>query len=1168
MHFAGIDIPAALIAAHANDQVVFFVGAGASMAPPTNLPNFADLTKNIARVTHAALPTEDELKEPDVFLGQLDSNPMIDVHRLVERQIKGRTRNQLHTALARVASAQHELRIVTTNYDNHLFNAAKALGIKAVVHEAPALPDGSDFEGIVHIHGRLGQPARRLVVTDSDFGTAYITRGWAPTFLREMFAKYVVCFVGYSHEDRMMEYLAKGLPSDSRERYIFTDANAKGRWERLRITPIIYPQGKHSDVHKALDSWATWARDTPYNHAGRIRLLAGATPPVAPDDHDFLAAALSDSTLVAEVCKIADGSEWVNWMIQTDSFRALTEDSKILEPGVRFRIADWAASRATSAEHFETLHSTITSSAKPVAIELQSAIARNLVFETVDTHQRSTWLRWLISETETGSKLTGDLELLWASEQALSWPDTLILLDHLATRWTRPRGSYLGISAIRLETDYHLALGANRLTNPRTSEETLEFLNWISAFFENAHRRLVQRPHGFDSWSFRRRSIAASTEGSLDSDEPEDFLINIARDSLQAARTSAQPWSTSIRVLWMNSPAPLLRRLALNDFNFEIDAAKSADDYYSNLFNASLLNDQDLIPELYAFLAQVAPKLSEVLFQDLLAQIINREPVTYAVAIEMEQAKTSHDRKTFNLLHWIRRYRPEANMPAALLQIEALHPEWLVDDSPNYRYHMTGGSRSLEDDWPWQPDELHKMIGDDPALAVQQIVQHAPRDGDLTWWGAGDLVRETIATWPEDGFLLWHDASQDTRGRIVSGWTTARLDVDHLEQVAALLLAASLKGIESSVATLLRPWSDDPAVANRWIDLANGRLLARRVALTLETEFESVDETDLYSYAINSTTGTLAEYWIAVAAHEARHGTYPGGGLSNEIRNGLEELLSPSGNEDLARASTLRQLNFFVNVDPRWAKEHLLALLDPSFNPWAKSGRLWGVVLDGQVSDALLAAGLSDWILEILPHIPDSSPTAMKVARVAAITAVHSSLEEAERIEWITAFTSKASQTIATGWVREVAQLTLQLSPEARTSVWRRWMHTHLTGRASGVPRTLTAEEGTAFIDWLNILSDPADLKDGMARIAATNLGLRLDENYFGNALIDEESLRRWPDIWASFMVHLLKNTQSIPAGRLRWLSRMFESLRTAGASDEKLDSLKPELFRLGAHLQ
>lgn len=1165
MHFAGIDIPAALIAAHANDEVVFFVGAGASMAPPTNLPSFAELTKNIAHVTHTAPPTMEDLKEPDVFLGQIDSNPMIDVHRLVESQIRGRKRNDLHTALARIASAQHELRIVTTNYDNHLHNAVKALGIKPLVHEAPALPNGSDFEGIVHLHGRLGQPTRRLVVTDSDFGTAYITRGWAPTFLREMFAKYVVCFVGYSHEDRMMEYLAKGLPSDSRERYIFTDANITGRWERLRITPIAYRKGEHSSVRTALDNWATWARDTPYNHAGRIRLMAGTTPPVAPDDHDFLAAALSEPTLVTEVCKIAEGSEWVNWMIQTDSFRALIEDSERLPLGVRFQIADWAADRATNAEHFETLHSTITSAAGSVAIELQSALARKLVFETIDTHQRSVWLKWLLSETKTGSTLNGDLELLWASEQAISWQDTLLLLDHLATRWTSPRSSVLGLSTARLDTDYHLAMGANRLTSPKGSEEMLELLNWFSSFFESAHRRLVQRPHGFDGWSFRRRSIGPSTEGGSDLDEPEDFLINMARDCLLAARTSAQTWSASVRVLWMNSPAPMLRRLALSDFNSEIAVASSVDDYYSSLFDVDLLNDRDLIPEVYAFLAEVTPKLSENLFQDLLTRIINREPVTYPIASDVEQAKKSHDRKTFNILHWISEYREGADVPVALLQIEALYPEWLVDESPNFRYHMAGGSRSLEDDWPWQPDELHEMILDNPALAAERIIQHPPSDGDPTWWGTGDLVRETISTWPEDGFLLWQAAPQDTRGSIVSGWTTASLEEVHLNQIGKLLLAADLKDIEGPVANLLRPWSDDPSIANRWIDRTDGRRLARKIAPTLDTEFEIVDETDLYSYAINSTTGTLAEYWIAIAVREARHGTYPGGGLSDEIRHGLEELLSPSGNEDLARASALHQLNFFVNVDPSWTQKHLLAFLDPFANPWTKIARLWDVVLDGQVSDALLVAGVSDWILEILPLIPDASPIVKKVARVAAITAVHSTLDNPDRIEWIMAFTSKAPQAAVTGWVREVAQLTLQLSPEARTSLWRRWMLAHLTMRGRGLPRTLTAVEGTAFIAWLNIPSNPTDLQDGMAKIAATGLGLKFDETDFGYDLIDEGSMGRWPDTWASFIVHLLKETSSVPAGELRWLSRMHESMRTMGVSKENLNGLDSELFRLTA---
>ena len=56
-------------------------------------------------------------------------------------------------AIAGLTAAYPAPRIVTTNYDRHLTSAATALSLDLDVYEAPALPVGDDFEGIVHLHG-------------------------------------------------------------------------------------------------------------------------------------------------------------------------------------------------------------------------------------------------------------------------------------------------------------------------------------------------------------------------------------------------------------------------------------------------------------------------------------------------------------------------------------------------------------------------------------------------------------------------------------------------------------------------------------------------------------------------------------------------------------------------------------------------------------------------------------------------------------------------------------------------------------------------------------------------------------------------------------------------------------------------------------------------------
>jgi hypothetical protein len=71
---------------------------------------------------------------------------------------------------------------------------------------------------------------KRMVLTDRDFGRAYLTEGWARRFVLELFLKYTVLFVGYSHNDPVMQYLARGLPpgDSNKKRYAFDLNESKG----------------------------------------------------------------------------------------------------------------------------------------------------------------------------------------------------------------------------------------------------------------------------------------------------------------------------------------------------------------------------------------------------------------------------------------------------------------------------------------------------------------------------------------------------------------------------------------------------------------------------------------------------------------------------------------------------------------------------------------------------------------------------------------------------------------------------------------------------------------------------------------------------------------------------------------------------------------------------
>ena len=69
-----------------------------------------------------------------------------------------------------------------------------------------------------------------MVLTDEDFGRAYLTEGWARTFLIDLFRSHAVLFVGYNHSDLVMTYLGRALPSGTSERFALTDDPDNQKW--------------------------------------------------------------------------------------------------------------------------------------------------------------------------------------------------------------------------------------------------------------------------------------------------------------------------------------------------------------------------------------------------------------------------------------------------------------------------------------------------------------------------------------------------------------------------------------------------------------------------------------------------------------------------------------------------------------------------------------------------------------------------------------------------------------------------------------------------------------------------------------------------------------------------------------------------------------------------
>ena len=259
MIFGKVDVPRELVRARESGNLAVFAGAGVSVGHPSNLPGFEELVSQVAEGTNEHRSGNEDF---DRFLGRLHrKGEGVDVHRIVRRKLTevNSAPTPLHYELLKLFDRPSDVRIVTTNFDRHFEAAAGDMFDQNVsCFEAPALPQGDDFAGVVHLHGSVMQKPGRLVLTDEDFSRAYLTRGWARRFLQQVFAEYHVLFVGYSHGDTVVSYLARGIPAtDDEGRYALDKAwteedEKRTDWAHLGVELISFPQAEGGSAYAEL----------------------------------------------------------------------------------------------------------------------------------------------------------------------------------------------------------------------------------------------------------------------------------------------------------------------------------------------------------------------------------------------------------------------------------------------------------------------------------------------------------------------------------------------------------------------------------------------------------------------------------------------------------------------------------------------------------------------------------------------------------------------------------------------------------------------------------------------------------------------------------------------------------------------------------------------------
>ena len=275
MIYNNIKIPDGLLHEHTKGNVVFFCGAGISI--PAGFPDFEELTERVIKDLGQS-------KQKDSYMQSLmDIGDYISIFETLEtrhgketirEKVKKHLKiepkvNSLHENLYKLSKTKNnKYRLVTTNFDN-LFDKVKGDGIHE--YKAPALPiPENDWNGIVYLHGKLSQDDTKdnLVLSNTDFGNAYLYEQWATRFLIKLFQNHTVCFIGYSLDDPIMRYMIDASASQKvkNKMYLFvghqnndeTKNITSGNWKNNKIEIISYDKkNNHLALEETIQAWAT-----------------------------------------------------------------------------------------------------------------------------------------------------------------------------------------------------------------------------------------------------------------------------------------------------------------------------------------------------------------------------------------------------------------------------------------------------------------------------------------------------------------------------------------------------------------------------------------------------------------------------------------------------------------------------------------------------------------------------------------------------------------------------------------------------------------------------------------------------------------------------------------------------------------------------------------------
>lgn len=1164
----GVDIPEEVITAHAEGKLVLFVGAGASRSAPSSLPLFDELAQRLGARARS-LFDEAHRNRIDTYIGSLPKG--FDTHRHAAEllQPEGSIPNDVHRAVVRLAACGGTARIVTTNFDNHLWGAAEELDIDLGDRWiGPALPLGRDFCGIVHLHGSLTRHHDELILDDRDFGRAYFGDGWAPRFLQPMFSEHVVLFVGYSLTDTVMRYLTLGLPSNTpRYALVPEEALENSDLARLQVSAIPYPnqEGDHSVLPRVLDAWARWKGMGQDDHQERITNLVAPwetenesglnahAPELSVIDEDYLRAQISTVDGARIFASKARSIRWLEWADTVPEFQQVFASTGELS-AASMVLADWFARLYVAVP---SLSGAAMQSLRRHGQKLHPVLVRDLTFalhqlEEDDAVAAQKW-RVILATSIHGHSAPVPLEPLLSFKARDSVPHSAVvrkafmpflnlksnfgLFGGAANDWPRAEPAW-PIDEHYMKEHIGAWLAAQR-ANTGFGLATLESALLSAYEMLDAYNGYTTR--GVLEWG--RSAIEPHSQNRHA--EPIDIIIDGLRDLGLQTRDIDPP----LHERWWAYEFGLFRRLALH--LVAESSEMTSDEKIRWLLNRQLLYVLITKHETFQVLQAAVPEATPGTRGALLRAVLAGDPADRDDS-DWERTRAY---EIYNLLVWLSRADPAWKEAAVeLSRLQANNPDFGERTHPDFSmWHESGSWTSI----PEVPiEEFQTQVRTDPMAALASfgdVNEDDTRHENDFFRKDYALARGLATESPRDGIALWDaaDSSETTEDRrigirnaLVSGWTKTVLGDVESEVLSRVAKLASEEDNLYTVTEFLLEQSRRFADGSDSVFLEKSRKLALSIWNDHRNSFRPYAESDPSFLALNTWPGDLVYFWIAQIRRRWREAEDEWSGLNAQENAALTSLLNgPPPALEAIRPAVGSELYFFGAADQEFTDKHIL----PLFAAEESERQVWEPFLyHPRFSDRLLRAGLLDAVVSVYYRLSSLALDRVggQFESLAASIVNFAVLEDHERQRILDAAVISENGIHAADFAEAVVS---QLHKDSRQAqeAWESWLHRHLLQRFVGIPRDPTNDELARWADIVPSLGDHT----AEAAMLFRGRDIGFGETRFNHEFPDGILEKNGPELVA-FYAERIRNSilSDFPVSyRVR---KLVESLRSALGDD------------------